>query len=444
MIRTRKGLDVPIAGSPDQSIESGPSVRSVALLGDDYVGMKPTMNVQVGDRVKLGQVLFTDKKTAGVRFTSPASGRVSAINRGAKRKLESVVIELAGDERERFGPFRGIPDRAGVREALVSSGLWTALRTRPYSKVPPPESVPHSIFVTAIDTHPLAADPAVVLQGHEDEFGRGLDALARLTDGAIHLCQRPGASIPGSDRERVTLQEFAGPHPAGLPGTHIHFLDPVNEKRTVWYVNYQDVMAIGHLFATGRLSVDRVVSLAGPTVDRPCLVRTRIGASTDDLVSGRLRGNTNRVISGSVLDGRTAAESRAYLGRYHLQVSAISDERSRPFLGWLGLGWGKFSIKPAFASALGGSRRRFHFTTSSQGDPRTIVPIGMYEKVVPLDLLPTALLKSIVVGDTEHAQALGCLELDEEDLALCSFVCPGKTDFGPPLRNVLEQIEKEG
>ena len=201
---------------------------------------------------------------------------------------------------------------------------------------------------------------------------------------------------------------------------------------------------MGHLFATGRLSVERVVSLAGPAVERPCLVRTRIGASTDDLVSGRLRGSATRVISGSVLDGRTASDNHAFLGRYHLQVSAISDERSRSLLGWLGLGWGKFSIKPAFASALGGSRRRFQFTTSSQGDPRAIVPIGMYEKVVPLDLLPTALLKSIVMGDTEHAQSLGCLELDEEDLALCSFVCPGKTDFGPPLRDVLERIEKEG
>ncbi len=332
----------------------------------------------------------------------------------------------------------------GVREALVESGLWTALRARPFSKVPPPGSVPASIFVTAIDTHPLAADPVVVVQGSEADFERGLDALTRLTDGEVHLCQRPGASIPGGDRAGVTVQEFAGPHPAGLAGTHIHFVEPVSERRTVWHVGYQDVVATGHLFATGRLSVERVVSLAGPAVERPCLVRTRIGASTEDLVSGRLRGNATRVISGSVLDGRTAAGTQAFLGRYHLQVSAISDERVRSFLGWLGPGWSKFSIKPAFASALGGSRRRFDFTTSSQGDPRAIVPIGTYEKVVPLDLMPTALLKSIVMGDTEHAQALGCLELDEEDLALCSFVCPGKTDFGPPLRDVLERIEKEG
>lgn len=444
MIQIRRGLDLPIAGSPSAAIEPGPSVRQVALLGDDYVGMRPTMEVQVGDRVKLGQVLFTDKKTPGVRYTSPGSGRVSAIHRGAKRKLESVVIALDGDAQESFGPFRGVPDRDGVRDALVASGLWTALRTRPFGRVPPPDSVPHSIFVTAIESRPLAADPAVVLDGQGDEFERGLQVLAQLTDGPIHLCQRRGAVIPGGNRERVSVHEFDGPHPAGLPGTHIHFVEPVSEKRTVWHVGYQDVLAVGHLFATGRLSVERIVSLAGPSVERPCLVRTRLGASTDDLLSGRLRGDATRVVSGSVLDGRTAAGGTAFLGRYHLQVSVISDERRRPFLGWLGPGWGKFSIQPAFASALGGSGRRFDFTTSAAGDPRAIVPIGSYEKVMPLDLLATALLKAIVVGDTEHAQALGCLELEEEDLALCSFACPGKTDFGPHLRDVLERIEKEG
>jgi Na+-transporting NADH:ubiquinone oxidoreductase subunit A len=401
------------------------------------------MAVEVGDQVKLGQILFSDKKTPGVRYTSPGSGKVVAINRGARRKFESIVVRLGGDDEESFPSSDAFPDRDAVRETLVASGLWTALRARPFSRVPPPDGVPHSIFVTAIDTHPLAADPVKVLGGRGDDFTRGLRVLTRLTEGTIYLCQQRGASIPGGDQERVSVHEFAGPHPAGLPGTHIHFLDPVSEKKIVWYVNYQDVLSIGLLFRTGRLSVECVISVAGPAVDRPRLLRTRIGASTGDLLAGRLPGGTQRVISGSVLSGRTAVGAQAFLGRYHLQVSAISDERRRPFLGWLGLGWNKFSVKPAFASALS-VRRRFSFTTSSEGDPRAIVPIGVYEKVMPLDLMPTALLKSIVVGDTERSQALGCLELDEEDLALCSFVCPGKTDFGSSLRNVLERIEREG
>ena len=452
MIRIRKGLDVPIAGVPEQRIESGPAIHTVALLGDDYVGMKPTMEVQVGDRVKLGQLLFSDKKTPGVRYTSPGSGRVAAIHRGAKRKFESIVIALEGSEQETFHSFPGVPDRDAVRENLLESGLWTALRARPFGRVPPPDSVPHSLFVTAIDTNPLAADPAVVLEGKGDDFARGLAVLSQLTDGAVHLCQRPGAAIPRSDQERVSVHEFAGPHPAGLSGTHIHFLDPVSEKKTVWHVGYQDVLAIGYLFRTGHLSVERVTALGGPAVARARLLRTRIGASIGDLVSGRLveppPGQIEkppiRVVSGSLLSGRSAVAVHAYLGRHHLQVSALSDERSRPFLGWLGLGWSRFSAQPAFLSALGPRRRRFTLTTTSHGEPRAIVPLGRYEKVMPLDLLPTALLKSVSVGDVERAQALGCLELDEEDLALCSFVCAGKGDFGSSLRGVLDVIEKEG
>ncbi len=445
MIRIRQGLDVPIAGAPVQAIEPGPAAREVALLGDDYVGMQPSLAVQVGDRVSLGQVLFADKRNPGVQFTSPGAGQVTAIHRGAKRKFESIVIGLGGEGEETFPVPRSIPGRDEVQNILITSGLWTALRMRPYSKLPPPGSVPHAIFVTAIDTNPLAADPAIVLTGKEDQFKHGLRIVSHLTNGTVYLCRRPGAAIPGGDEERVAVQEFRGPHPAGLPGTHIHFLDPVSEKKMVWYVNYQDIVAIGHLFLTGRLSVERVISVAGPAVDRPRLVRTRIGAGTADLAGARdTAGDPVRVISGSVLSGRTAEGSHAYLGRYHHQVSVISDARRRSFLGWIGPGWGKFSIKPVYLSALRGGGHRFPLTTSSEGDPRAIVPIGMYEKVMPLDLMPTALLKAIVVGDTERAQELGCMELDEEDLALCSFVCPGKTDFGSSLRDVLTRIEADG
>jgi Na+-transporting NADH:ubiquinone oxidoreductase subunit A len=450
MIKIRRGLDVPIRGAPDPAIVPGTGVREVALLGDDYVGMKPTLHVEVGDRVKLGQVLFEDKKTPGVRYTSPGSGKVTAIHRGAKRKFESIVIGLGGHDEESFESYSSIPSRDDVRRNLVASGLWTSLRTRPFSRVPSPESVPHSIFVTAIDTRPLSADPVTVLEGlggRRDELANGLEALSRLTDGPVYLCRPPGASIPGEGVEKVSVREFAGPHPAGLAGTHIHFVDPVSERKTVWHVNYQDVVAIGHLFLTGRLFVERVVALGGPPVRSPTLVRTRIGARVSDLLEGRLPAIADgslRIVSGSLLDGRIAKGVYGFLGRYHLQISAISEARSRPFLDWLRPGFDKFSVRPVFASALLRRGRRFAFTTSSEGEPGPIIPIGSYERVMPLDLLPTALLKAIVVGDTERAQKLGCLELDEEDLALCGFVCPGKNDFGPSLRKVLAVIEKEG
>ncbi|QDT46723.1 Na(+)-translocating NADH-quinone reductase subunit A [Symmachiella dynata] len=447
MIRIKKGLNLPISGDPVQEVQSGPVVRSVALIGDDYVGMKPTMHVEEGDSVKVGQVLFTDKKTKGVQYTSPGCGKVVALNRGEKRVFQSLVIELSGDDQVEFASY-GDGDIAGlsreqVVENLVASGLWTALRTRPYSKVPSPESVPHAIFVNAMDTNPLAADPVVVLQGQEGDFRHGLALVQKLTDGKVFLSKSPGSAIPTDGVSNVEVTEFRGPHPAGLVGTHIHMLDPVNPQKTVWHLGYQDVAAIGKLFVTGRLPLERVISLAGPAVKQPRLLRTRLGANLTDLTAGELVDGDNRVISGSVLNGRAAQEPFDYLGRFHLQVSALPEGNQREFLGWQKPGFDKFSIKNVFASAMDRSKK-FAFSTSTEGSKRAMIPIGMYEEVLPLDTEPTFLLRALIVGDTDQAQALGCLELDEEDVALCTFVCPGKYDYGPILRENLTQIEKFG
>jgi Na+-transporting NADH:ubiquinone oxidoreductase subunit A len=341
MIRIRKGLDLPITGAPAQDIDTGPAVSRVALVGDDYIGMKPKMAVQVGDSVKLGQMLFEDKKTPGVWFTSPGCGKVVAVNRGPKRKFESMVIELEGEEEETFQSFSASEldnlDRHKVQDMLIQSGMWTVLRTRPYSKVPAPDSAPHSIFVAAMDTNPLAGDPAAIIKERAEDFGNGLKILSRLTDGPVFVCKRSGADIPGDGTANVSMQEFAGPHPAGLApaglaGTHIHFLDPVSDQKTVWSINYQDVIAVGRLFTTGRLYLERVISLAGPAVKNPRLIRTRVGASIDELVEGELSLDKVRVISGSVLSGRQASGGYAFLGRSHLQVSAIAEGRKRDFL----------------------------------------------------------------------------------------------------------------
>ncbi len=448
MIRIRKGLDLPITGAPAQDIDTGPAVSRVALVGDDYIGMKPKMAVQVGDSVKLGQMLFEDKKTPGVWFTSPGCGKVVAVNRGPKRKFESMVIELEGEEEETFQSFSASEldnlDRHKVQDMLIQSGMWTVLRTRPYSKVPAPDSAPHSIFVAAMDTNPLAGDPAAIIKERAEDFGNGLKILSRLTDGPVFVCKRAGADIPDDGTANVSMQEFAGPHPAGLAGTHIHFLDPVSDQKTVWSINYQDVIAVGRLFTTGRLYLERVISLAGPAVKNPRLIRTRVGASIDELVEGELSLDKVRVISGSVLSGRQASGGYAFLGRSHLQVSAIAEGRKRDFLGWALAGFNRYSIKALYASALLGRGRMVDFSSSAEGNRRAMVPIGSYEKVMPLDINPPYFLRSLIIGDTEKAQELGCLELDEEDLALCAFVCPGKYNYGPMLRDVLTHIEKEG
>ncbi len=445
MIDIKRGLDLPVAGAPAQRIEAARPVRSVAVIGFDYPTMKPTMSVQVGDRVKLGQLLFSDKKSPGVNFTAPGAGVVSAIHRGEKRVLQSVVIDLEGDDELTFAAYTsaqldGLASEQ-VRENLQQSGLWTALRTRPYSKVPAVDAVPNSIFVTAIDTHPLAADPALIIAERADAFEAGLKVLARLAK--VFLCKAPSAVLPGEGLANVQVEAFSGPHPAGLAGTHIHFLDPVSASKSVWSIGYQDVIAIGVLFTSGRLSVERVVALAGPVVTAPRLLRTRLGANLDELTAGELQPGGNRVVSGSLLGGRTAHGAFAYLGRYHQQVSCLREGKEREMLHYLRAGADKHSILNIYISKLMAGKK-FAFSTSTNGSPRAMVPVGNYEEVMPLDVLPTQLLRSLIVGDTEMAQKLGCLELDEEDLALCSYVCAGKYEYGPILRDNLTRIEKEG
>lgn len=444
MIKINRGLDLPISGTPVQVISDGPKTRSVALVGFDYHGMKPTMAVQEGDRVQTGQLLFTDKKNAGVNYTSPATGVVSAIHRGDKRVLHSVVIDVEDDIYEQFDKYTDLAalTRQQVVDNLAISGLWTALRSRPYSRVPTLDAQPTAIFVTAIDTHPLAADPAIIIAERQQDFSNGLSVLSKLTEGKLFVAKAPGADIPaGSDN--VITEEFAGPHPAGLAGTHIHFLSPASASKPVWTIGYQDVIAVGALFTEGRLDPSRVISLAGPQVERPGLLRTRLGANVDELTAGQMRPGINRVISGSILGGRTASGSIAYLGRYHQQISVLLEGLEREFMGWMSPGANKHSTLGIYLSQFT-KTKLFDFSTTTNGSERAMVPVGTYEKVMPLDILPTQLLRSLIVGDTQMAQDLGCLELDEEDLALCCYVCPGKYEYGPILRDNLTRIEKEG
>ncbi len=449
MIRIRKGLDLPIAGAPSQVIQDGPAITQVALLGQDYVGMRPSMLVQEGDRVKKGQALFEDKKNPGVLFTAPASGKIVAINRGERRVLQSVVIEIenGGDEQVELAYYRqaDLPmlERGQVESDLIASGLWTALRTRPFSKTPRPGTAPRAIFVSAIDTQPLAADPLVIINEQLAAFNAGLTVLARLTEGKVHVCHAAGTRLDTAAGAQISYSEFTGPHPAGLVGTHIHFLEPVSLKKIVWHIGYQDVIAIGTLFTCGQLDTRRVVALAGPQVEQPVLLRTRLGASLDELTAGRLNVGENRVISGSVLSGTRASGPNAWLGRFHNQVSVLREGREKELFGWIAPAADKFSIT---RTTLGHflKNKLFAFSTTTNGGERAMVPIGNYERVMPLDILPTHLLRDLLAGDTDSAQALGCLELDEEDLALCTFVCPGKYEYGPVLREVLTKIEQEG
>ena len=456
--KIQKGLDLPIEGSPIQIVREAIRSQRIALVADDYPGMKPAMRIKEGETVKRGQVLFEDRRNPGVLHTAAGAGRVIGVHRGAKRALQSVVIDLSASECAgevsdaelvSFESYTGKPVESlsgeEVRALLIESGEWTALRTRPYSKVPPVDAEPAAVFVTAMDTNPLAPLPEVALDGRAADFDRGLHVLAKLTSGTTYLCVDPDSGLEKGLTAPVRVEHFSGPHPAGTVGLHIHTLDPANREKIVWHVGYPDVVAIGSLFATGRLDVARVVSVGGPPVADPRLVLARRGAETRDLLGDdRCADEDVRLVAGSVLSGKKAmGDAFGFLGRFDRQLSVLREGRERELLGWLKPGLRAFSIFPIYLSKFF-PKRRFAFTTSTHGSIRAMVPIGMYEDIMPLDILPTFLLRSLIVGDVEQAEKLGALELDEEDLALCTFVCPGKTNYGPILRANLEMLEKEG
>jgi Na+-transporting NADH:ubiquinone oxidoreductase subunit A len=433
--RLKRGLDLPLAGEPEQVVYPARDVSRVALLGEDSPGMKPSLRVAPGDHVRCGQALFEDKKWPAIRYTAPATGTVAAIHRGDRRDFRSLVIDV--DPQEGAAPQLPFSSHCAksaaawsageVRALLLESGLWTALRTRPFSQVPAPDSEPYALFITATDTRPHSPAQDVVLADRFADFGTGVLCLAKLCAGDTHVCVAPGSSIPVPQAVRVKTQVFDGPHPCGNAGTHIHVLCPVDLERTVWHIGYQDVAAVGRLVSTGRLDVSRVVALAGPSVLRPRLLRTRLGASIDELVKDETAPGTQRVVSGSVLDGRTAqGDALGYLGRYHQQVSVLAEATERELFGWIRPGFDKFSVWGVVAGAFTGRPQALNTTTNGGARP-----------------MGTILLRALLMNNDERAEALGALELDEEDLALCTFVCPGKAEYGPLLRAALTRIQKE-
>jgi len=409
--RIKRGLDVPVEGAPAQVVSDASPVGSVALLGRDAPGVRPRLLVEEGRAVALGEGLFHDRDRPELAFTSPGAGIVRAVNRGARRALTSVVVELQGDEETTFPAFPhavlGTLPRDDVVRQLLASGLFCALRTRPFGNIPDPDAVPCALFVTATASDPLAARPEVVVATDPRAFADGLTVLSRLTPGPVYLCRAPDASLPEGDPSRITVATFRGPHPSGLVGTHVHRLSPVRADRPVWHVGAQDVMAIGALFTTGRLRTERVVARGGPGARRPRLLRTRLGASLDDLLRDEVLDGAHRTISGSVLSGEDVVGATAFLGRIHSQVAVLAP-----------------------VAAGGGTPVR-----------PVMLPLPVYARVVPLDLPVVPLLRALLVGDAELAEALGALELVEEDLSLCSYVCPARIAYGPLLRGVLSTLE---
>lgn len=414
----RRGLDVALPGAPRQEIAESRTSRTAAVVVPDHRMRRPRAVVGAGDRVRAGQRLVEDRAAPWRALHAPASGTVVGVERGERREVRTVVVAVEEVGAEPLPPLpreklAALPRAEAVRR-LVEGGLWTAIRARPFGRTPPPDPPPRSLFVTAIDTDPLAPRPDVVIAAHRQDFEDGLALLSRLTGDPVLLCLASGSDAPHGDPARVRVVEFDGPHPSGLVGTHIDRLDPVADRGVVWHVGYQDVIAAGRLATTGHAWLERVIALAGPSVLRPRLVRAPLGAAVEDLVRGELAEGTCRVISGSVLSGRQTSGWGRHLGRFHLQVCALPE----PGAGATGVP-----------------------TTSRGGRPGPMVPVGDFDRVMPLRIFPGPLLRALAAGDADAAREAGCLALAEEDLALCTFVCPAKIEYGPLLLRVLDEIE---
>jgi Na+-transporting NADH:ubiquinone oxidoreductase subunit A len=420
-IRIKRGLDLAIPGVPEQRVCDGPVIRSIALQGHDYPGVRPLFSVQVGESVSRGQVLFSDRKRPAIQFTAPVSGTVSAIDRGHRRRFASLQLRVAGDDAVTFKTLEDTPQGSEVRELLLASGLWSSFRARPFGNMPDDDAVACAIFVTALESDPLAADASVVIADHAEHFRKGVRWLAELTDGTVFVCQGGGTPLVDVGMTRTVTVMFDGPHPAGLPGTHIHYLAPASRERPVWHIGYQDVIAIGHLAHTGQLWGERIVALAGPGVSVPALYRTLPGANLQDLISGEQPGGSQpkrspRILSGSPLSGRECP----YLCRFHNQVSVLQ----------------------APAPVASDSFWRRWWRTNERGIAGPIIPHEALESVLPFDIFPVPLMRALSAGDVEAAQRLGCLQLVEEDVALLSYLCTSGADYGDLLRGALNELEQ--
>ena len=444
--KIKQGLDVPIHGALENpSVVDGPAVDRVALLPQESWGIKVQMLAQEGDKVQAGTPLFRDRRDMDVVFTAPIAGTLEAIHRGARRAVQSVVIKVDGSGEavsfDKVDPKT--TDRETMVKALCASGLWPNLRQRPFNKVAHSSETPRSIFVTAMDTNPLAPDPLALLAGREEDFRWGLAALCKLSGGATFLCTKQGQDWSAFLADGVTHETFAGRHPAGNAGVHINALDPVGPERMVWHVDYQGVAEIGSFLRNGQVPSERIVAVVGPAAQKTALVKTLRGASTESFREFAPAGST-RHVSGSLLGGATAdpGTDTGFLGRFSHQLTLVDDAPEREFVGWTKPIGSRWSLSNAYLAKF--LKKKFRVDTDMNGGERAIVPIGNYEKVMPMDILATQMIKALASDDLEGAEKLGVLELAEEDIALCQYVCASKIDITDMLRAMLTRIEKEG
>ena len=445
-IKINKGLTINLAGTARQAIEQLSAPETIVIKPTDFNGLVPKLSVSEGDEVKAGTPLFYNKDNESIKFCSPVSGEVVAINRGDKRKI--LEIKILADKEIKFIEFNKADASALNREqiinSLLSSGIWPFIRQRPYGIVANPVDIPKSIFISAFDSNPLAPDVNYIMQGKDADFQSGLNALQKLTEGKIHLNIKANADCPSVflNAKGVEINYIAGPHPAGNVGVQIHHLDPINKGEVVWYLQPQDVLIIGRLFNYGKFDTSRVIAVTGSCVNDPKYFTTITGAAVKHVLeSAGLKKGKTRIISGNILTGKQIAAD-GHLGFYDSHITVIPEGDEPEFMGWLKPGFDKFSVSRTFFSWL--SPKKIHdLDTNMHGEERAFVMTGQYEKVFPMDIYPVHLIKSILVEDLELMEKLGIYEVVEEDFALCEFVCTSKIESQKIIRQGLDMVRKE-
>jgi Na+-transporting NADH:ubiquinone oxidoreductase subunit A len=447
VIKIKKGLDIHMNGQAEKIYVKAPRALTYAIKPGDWHGLTPKIIPKLCEEVKVGTPIFYDKYHPEVKFTSPVSGILLSINRGERRRIVEVVVEDDGkDTAESF--LQADPatlKREQIVENLLESGLWPTIRRRPYTVIARTGEVPKSIFISAFDTSPLAPDFDFLLKDSEEEFQWGVNALKQLTEGKVHL--NLDGRYPSirtlNDIKGVEINRFKGPHPAGNVGIQIHKLDPINKGDVVWVVQAQDVVAIGRLFRTGKYDPSVIVALTGARVAKPQYFRTIRGAAVAPMLEKQLLDGDNRVISGNVLNGKQIDAEKGFVGFFDSQISVIREGNFYELFGWMLPGFKKMSVARSFASTWLTPNRKFDMDTNFHGGERPFVMTGEYEKVLPMDIYPMQLLKAILVNDIDKMEQLGIYELDEEDMALCEFVCTSKTPVTKILRDGLRALRKE-
>ena len=443
IIKLRKGLNIKLKGSAEKALETLPVPATVALKPTDFLGLTPKLSVKPGHKVKAGDALFYDKYHPEILFTAPLGGEVKSVNRGERRKILEVVVEVdknAGEaEFKKADPGSLSGDE--VKEQLLKSGMWPFIKQRPYGIIASPEKKPRAIFVSTFDTAPLAPDFNFVVEGKMKTFQTGIDALAKLSEGEVFLGVNENS--PFAHVKNATIRQVSGPHPAGNVGVQIHHISPIIRGEVVWTVNLQDVLSIGRLFETGKVDFSRLMALVGSEVEKPQYYETVLGAPVASVTEGRLKkaDYKQRIISGNVLTG-TRVKPQNYLGFYDFMTSVIPEGDEYEAFGWAKPGVDKFSATNAFLSKLF-PKKEYEMNANLHGGERAFVLTDQYDKVVPMDILPVFLMKAIMANDIDKMEQLGIYEVIEEDVALCEYVCTSKIKWQDTLREGINTMIKE-